>query len=111
MRAARLFGLFSFAFVILCIAQNAQAQTYELGPFHVEGVGVTPQEAEEQAYIEMWDQIISIENSLPPGDVVLDYIIINEGLVGPNLYEIDFIVICGPLPPVGPGGGGGGPGM
>lgn len=95
MRALRLLA-FSFVFVILlanCQSAQAQMDTYELGPFHVEGHDVTPNDAMDAAYGEMWDMIVAIEATLPPGHVVLDFVIITEGFTAPTIYEIDFYII------------------
>lgn len=105
MRALRLLT-FSFVFAMLlanCQAAQAQIDTYELGPFHVEGFGATPNEGMEEAYCELWDLILAIEAALPPGHVVLDFEVIVEGFTTPTIYEIDFYIIAwDPTPPPPP---------
>lgn len=104
MRALKL-SSFLFVFVlILANAESAQAQmnTYELGPFHVEGYGINPAEAEAEAYGELFDFMVWIQTTLPPGHVVLDFEVITEGHTSPTTYVIDFYVIVWDQLPPGP---------
>lgn len=97
--------LFVFVFVLLLTnAQSVHAQlnTYQMGPYHVEGFGVTSGEAVTQAYEEMWDLIFAIETTLPPNHFVLAFQVISQGHTNANTYVIDFYVIIWEPTPPGP---------
>jgi len=88
-----------------CQSAYGQLVTYELGPFHVEEFGATPQEAESEAYGAMYDMLVEIEANLPQGHVLLGFVIENEMLTAPDTYEIDFhVIVWIPTPPGPPNG-------
>lgn len=94
----RALKVLSVCFVVLTVIGNAQAAfadtyTYEMGPFHVEGMGATPAEAEQEAVDAMWEVIASVEAGLPENESVLYFIVLNEGMIGGSIYEIDFMLV------------------
>ena len=104
MRALKLSSLLFVFVLFLANAQTAQAQmnTYEVGPFVVEGYGVTPGEAASEAYGAMWDLIISIEEALPPNHIVLEFQILEQRHINTNTYVIEFVLIIWEPTPPGP---------
>jgi hypothetical protein len=94
-------------------ANQAQADTYEMGPFTVTGFGPTDSLAEADAYGEAWDIIIGILDDLPEGHVMIDFVIESGVLLAPGVYELQFHIVIeyDPFAPSGGGGqAGGGPG-
>lgn len=88
-----------------CQSAFANMVTYEMGPFHVVGMGATPNDAEADAYGQLYDMLVDIENNLPAGHVLLTFVIDDEQLTAPDTYEIDFhVIIWIPTPPGPPNG-------
>jgi hypothetical protein len=100
-----LIGFAAITVMANCQSAFGQMVTYELGPFHVVGLGATSQEAESDAYGNLYDLLLDIEANLPEGHVLLSFVIEDEGLTAPDTYEIDFHVVIGILSPPGPPGG------
>lgn len=107
MRARKLFFVLFVALLTLAQCQTASASDYEIGPLHVDGIGVTPPEAMEDAYGNMGELVASIAATLPPGEHVIYVEVLNAGYVTPNLYEIDFMIGVGTIDELPPFGGGG----
>jgi hypothetical protein len=94
------------AMIVMADCQSALGQmvTYEMGPFHVDGLGATPQEAQSEAYGAMYDLLLDLEANLPEGHVLLTFVIEDQGLTAPDTFEVDFhAVIWIPTPPGPPG--------
>ena len=103
------FGSILFALVLVVTnCQTAQADliTYVLGPFHVDGYGTTSTDSMQEAYGNMYDMLIEIENNLPEGHVMLEFVIEDQDWTTFNHYFIDFhVVVWIPTDPGPPGGG------
>ena len=109
LRARRVFSAFLFATLVFSGATLVQAETYEVGPFTVFGVGDTMPEAEDDAFDEALDLVAAIEASLPAGHEIIDFVIEFEGPVTlfPPTYELKFhLVIEHELPGLPKGGPG-----
>jgi len=113
LRATKAFSSFVFAALILLGAGQAQADTYELGPFSVTGLGATENMAEADAYGEAWDLVTDIIDGLPEGHVLIDFVVESGELVTPGAYVLEFHVVIhyNPFQEGGGGGQTGGPGM
>jgi len=106
----RALKLCSVGFVVLLLFSNCQAaptslETYVMGPYTVEGFGVTPSEAKADANWEMFLKIQEIEAGLPHNHEYLDFEVISEGFVNESTYEINFNVIIWDKTPPGPPNG------
>ncbi len=106
-------GRFFLLFVSVALSlvfvncQSAQAQlvTYELGPFQVEGLGLTAAESQANAYGNLYDKLLEIEKNLPEGHVLLGFVIEDKDWIIVEEYYIEFHVIVGiPTPPGPPSG-------
>lgn len=88
-----------------CQSVFGQMVTYEMGPFHVVGLGATPAEAQSEAFGAMYDMLLEIEENLPEGHILLSFEIDYQDLTAPDTYEIDFHVnVWIPTPPGPPNG-------
>jgi hypothetical protein len=97
-----------FALVLMvttCQAAQADLITYELGPFHVDGYGASANDSMANAYGNFYDMLVEIENNLPEGHVMLDFVIEDQDWTTFNHYFIDFHVLVwiptNPGPPTG----------
>jgi hypothetical protein len=107
LRAMKLFTATVAVALLLTNCQSARADlvTYELGPFQVIGFGTSAPEAQSAAFGELYDMLIEIENNLPPGHVLLDFVIEDQDWVSVNQYRIDFhVIVWIPTDPGPPGG-------
>jgi len=90
------FGSVALVFTLLILScQSATAQgsgTFQLGPLVADGFGATPQEAQQAANANMFDIIVFIESSLPPGHEVVGFEVLTEGFADPLWFTIEFMV-------------------
>lgn len=107
LRTMKIFLLCLSVGLVLFTCQTAHADmiTYELGPFHVDGMGQTAEQAKANAYGELYDMLLEIENQIPNGHVLLDFVIEDQGWTSVNDYYIDFhVIVWIPTPPGPPSG-------
>ncbi len=97
--------------VVLASSQTVKADltTYEMGPYDVVGVGNSPGESYDLAWVQLYEIMFTVD--LPEGHQVLDFVVESEAMIQDGTYEITFHLIigynCPPGPPQGGGGGGG----
>ena len=97
--------------VVLAGSQTVMADltTYEIGPIEVIGVGLNPSLSQDEAWGQVYDIMIDIQNELPEGHEILDFEIDSAGMLQDGTFEIIFCVVigynCPPGPPQGGGGG------
>ena len=106
LRATKAFSSLLFVALVLLSANQAQADTYEMGPFSVTGFGSTDTLAEADAYGEAWDIVMDIMDGLPEGHVMIDFVVESGTLVAPGVYVLEFHIVI-EFDPFSPGGGGG----
>lgn len=76
-----------------CQAVQADMVTYELGPFQVEGTATSAPGAQADAFAKLYDMLNEIENNLPEGHVLLQFVIEDQGWTSATDYTIDFHVL------------------
>ena len=94
----RAFRVLSVVFIIVLMLANCdqlKAETYEVGPFQVVGVGVDPYEAKFDAYSQAYDQVVAVSEALPEGDEIIQVVPEYEGFALPTMYVFEFHILVG----------------
>jgi hypothetical protein len=108
LRTMKLFTVLAALVLVVATCQTARADlvTYELGPFQVDGFGTSANDSMADAYGNLYDMLVEIENNLPEGHVMLEFVIEDQGWTTFNHYSIDFhVLVWIPTDPGPPGGG------
>ena len=95
-------GLFIILFVGLMFANCDQlkADTYEVGPFQVIGVGMTRQEAMADAYGQAYDWLMTVHEMLPEGDEIIQLLREYHAFGVPTIYFFEFSAVVQEADPV-----------
>ncbi len=84
-------------FMLMCFAGAANADTYWLGPFQAEGIGVTEADAAADAFDVLEQYVEDMDSSLVGGESVIAYSVGSWDYDGLT-YTITFHVFIGSNP-------------
>lgn len=83
--------------VFALFLSNSQATPTRLATYTIEadavGIGAPITMAEIDAFAEMWEQIVAIEEGLPKGHEIIGIVIDSQGPINSTTYQIHFHVI------------------